>query len=658
MCGIAGFFPRPEKGTAVSVLKRMLSQIKHRGPDQSGIYINEAVGIGSVRLSIIDVTNGGMPLSNGDNKLWIVFNGEIFNYIELKEELLKRSHVFKTNSDTEVILHLYEEYGPEFLIKLNGQFAIAIWDEKTKELFIARDRVGIRPIFYTKINGCFVFASEVKAFLEFPGFEFNISPQALAQVFTFWTTVSPNTVFQDIYEVQPGSFLIVSSKGIEERSYWELPLPKNNGTNKRKFEDVIQEFRDLFSDAVRIRLRADVPIGAYLSGGIDSSMTTSFIREISPHNLRTFSIGFADKEFDETSFQRIAVDYLKTDHTYVKCSSDEIATRFPEVVWHSETPLLRTGPCPMYLLSEVVKNSKFKVVLTGEGADELLGGYDIFKEAIIRQFWSKDPTSKLRPALLKRLYRYLPQMDNANLDALKFFYGYKLDEVNSPVYSHLLRWNNTSRIKSYLSQDFKGKISGYDPIHEMEEKVKLKFQDVDLLSRAQWLEVSLFMSGYLLSSQGDRMAMANSVEGRYPFLDFRVIEFCMNLPSEYKLKGLNEKILLKKMMAGKIPDQIINRTKQPYRAPILESFFSENAPDYISEMLSPGQITSAGIFDPNMVSQLNAKMRSKRSVSEIDNMAITGILSTQILYNLFVKRGRHPISDADLVNCSITVIND
>ena len=658
MCGIAGFYPGLEKDTSVQIMKRMLTRIKHRGPDQSGIYIHKEAAIGSVRLSIIDIVTGGMPLSNGDESLWIVFNGEIFNYIELKNDLIKKNHVFKTTSDTEVILHLYEEYGPGFLNKLNGQFAIAIWDEKKNELFIARDRVGIRPIFYTKTNGRFVFASEIKALLEFPGIEARISPRALSQIFTFWTTVSPSTVFENILEVPPGHYLIISSSGIQEKSYWELPLPRYNGSKKRKIEDVTQEFSDLFTDAVKIRLRADVPIGAYLSGGIDSSITTSFIRDISPDNLRTFSIGFEDKEFDETCFQKLAVDYLKTDHTYLKCSSDEIANKFPEVVWHSEIPLLRTAPSPMYLLSGLVRNNNFKVVITGEGADELLGGYDIFKEAIIRQFWAKDPGSKFRPSLLKKLYPYLPQMNNANLTVLKLFYGYKLEETSSPVYSHLLRWNNTSRIKNYFSQDYKSAIATYDPIREMEMSVQDKLEGVDLLTRAQWLEINLFMSGYLLSSQGDRMAMANSVEGRYPFLDYRVIEFCMNLPPEFKLQGLNEKVLLKKMMKGKLPPEIIQRPKQPYRAPILESFFSDKAPGYVSDMLSESQVVDGGIFDPAMVHQLHAKMRSKKPVSEIDSMAITGILSTQILNSQFIKRGIPSLSEADLVDCRITIVND
>ncbi|HET7733720.1 MAG TPA: asparagine synthase (glutamine-hydrolyzing), partial [Paludibacter sp.] len=535
MCGIAGFYSKKEKDEAVSILRHMLTRIKYRGPDQSGIYVSKDIGLGSVRLSIIDLQTGGMPLSNEDETLWIVFNGEIFNYIELKSVLLEKGHHFKTTSDTEVILHLYEEYGSECLNMLNGQFAIAIWNTKTKELFLARDRVGIRPLFYSKTNEGVVFASEIKAILEYPRIMARISAKGLSQVFTFWTTISPNTIFQDIYEVPPGHYITVNESGVHQGKYWELPVCKQDEYRNISLNEAIEEFSDLFSDAVRIRMRADVPIGAYLSGGIDSSITTSYIKNIIPDNLRTFSIGFTDDEFDETFYQDLAVDYFKTEHARIICSSEDIAEKFPAVVWHSETPLLRTAPTPMHLLSGLVRSQNVKVVITGEGADELLGGYNIFKEAIIREFWAKDPKSKYRPLLLKKLYPYLPHMKVANGAALKMFFGYKLEETDSPVYSHLLRWNNTSRIKNYLSEDLQKEIADYDPVDELAAKLEDKFKGVDLLSRAQWLEVSLFMSGYLLSSQGDRMAMANSVEGRYPFLDYRLMEFCMKLPPDYKL---------------------------------------------------------------------------------------------------------------------------
>ena len=655
MCGIAGFTPGPDKETSVQVLKRMLSRIRHRGPDQSGVYVSQYAGLGSVRLSIIDIKTGGMPLSNEDGSLWIVFNGEIFNYVELREKLKRRNHRFRTASDTEVILHMYEEFGPEFLSQLNGQFAIAIWDRNRKELFLARDRVGIRPLFYSRTGDGFVFASEIKALLEFPGISCRISPRVLSQVFTLWTPISPGTIFEDIYELSPGSYMRIGDGGIVQKTYWELPVCRPEERSPDDFGEALDQFHELFEDSVRIRLRADVPVGAYLSGGIDSSVTTSYIRRIAPENLRTFSIGFYDQEFDESRYQQLAVDHFRTDHTFLNCRAEDIARDFPSVVWHAETPLLRTAPGPMRLLSDKVRDSKFKVVITGEGADELLGGYDIFKEAIIRQFWAKDPQSKIRPALLKKLYPFLPQMNQANLPALKFFYSYRLTETDSPVYSHLLRWNNTSRIRNYFSGDLQSQVNGYDPVTEVAESVAGKLQGADLLTRAQWLEISLFMSGYLLSSQGDRMAMANSVEGRYPFLDYRVIEFCMKLPARFKLNGLNEKVLLKKLMEDKLPGEIIRRPKQSYRAPILESFFAGHAPGYIREFLDPAAVADTGYFNPVKVEQLVSRMRCGKPVSEVDHMAVTGVLSTQLLHHFFTRRSFPPVNGEDLANCTVTI---
>jgi len=651
MCGIAGFYPNLKTNNSVDVLKCMLTRIKHRGPDQSGIVLGNEIGLGSVRLSILDLDNGRMPLSNEDDTLWIVFNGEIFNHLELKKDLQKKKHVFRTSTDTEVVLHLYEEYGVQSLSKLNGQFAIAIWDTLKKELFLARDRVGIRPLFYSKVNDGIAFASEMKALFEHPQIEAEISPVALTQVFTFWTTLSPLTIFKDVFEVQPGHFILANETEIKEEKYWELPLCKFNGYRDLTLDEAVDEFRDLFSDAVKIRLRADVPVGAYLSGGLDSSITTSFIKENNQDQLQTFSLGFADKEFDETDFQNEAVKFFETDHNSIKCESNDISQIFSDVIWHLETPILRSSPSPMALLSGLVRKNNIKVVITGEGADELLGGYNIFKEALIRQFWAKDPNSKYRPLLLKRLYPYMSQMTGAK--ALNLFFSYKLTETDSLVYSHLLRWNNTSRIKKYFSDDLKVKLGDYYPIDELERDLVDKFQNVDLLSRAQWLEIKLFMSGYLLSSQGDRMAMANSVEGRYPFLDHRVIEFCMKLPQEFKVKCLNEKVLLKKMMEGKLPDQIINRSKQAYRAPTIDNFNS----DYMKDMLSEKQIKHSGIFNYDMVKKLVLKMNSKRNISEVDKMAYMGILSTQILDNLFVQKHRADLNKSDLIDCKLILLN-
>ena len=656
MCGIAGFYGDINKKQSVSTLKHMLTRIKHRGPDQSGVYVSDYVGLGSVRLSIIDLSSGTMPISNQDNSLWIVFNGEIYNHMELREDLIQKNHSFKTRSDTEVILHLYEEYGPECLKKLNGQFAIAIWDKHKEELFLARDRVGIRPLFYTQTKSAFVFASEIKAFMEYPEVSLKFSNKALSEYVTFWTALSPNTVFENVFEVPPGTYMLVNHKGIKSNTYWELPIVKPNAYNFTTVEEAATAFENIFLDSIKLRLRADVPVAAYLSGGIDSSITTSFIKQVSPNRLKTFSIGFTETDFDESAYQNIAASYFKTEHSSVTCSEQDISNYFKEVVWFAETPLLRTAPTPMGLLSKNVRDHNIKVVITGEGADELLGGYNIFKEAKIKHFWAKDPQSKLRPLLLKRLYPYLPQINKASSNMLKMFFGYKLTETNSPIYSHLLRWHNTSRIKNYFSDTIKETIKDYNPIAEVEEKLESKLSGYDYLTKAQWLEIHLFMSGYLLSSQGDRMGMANSIEGRYPFLDHRVIEFCMALHPDLKLHGLNEKYLLKKMMKDRLPDAILNRSKQAYRAPIRSLFASETLPEYLKTMLSEQRLTEFGVFNVEHVKTLLSKIISNKGVSEMDNMAITAVLSIQILYDLFIKKSIPNISESELITLDKIII--
>jgi len=638
MCGIVGILNHSSGPSSIhGILQRMLQRIDHRGPDEKGIYAGRKIGMGSARLSIIDLKTGQQPISNTNQDLWIVFNGEVYNFPELRDELAKKGHTFRTTSDTEVIVHLYEEYGEKCLPMLNGQFVFAIWNKKKQELFIARDRVGVRPMFYTEYNHQFIFASEIKAFLEVPGLSLQISPQALKQVFTFWTTLSPATIFENVYELPPGHFMRISGDSKTIAPFWQLSFPDEGCEDRRNLQEMLEEFHDLFLDAVRIRLRADVPVGAYLSGGIDSSVTTAYIKQVFPDILRTFSITFTEKEFDESGFQKMVVDYLKTEHTSITCTPDDIAAKFQDVVWYSEIPLLRTAPAPMYFLSGIVRDSNYKVVITGEGADEMLAGYDIFKETVIRRFWARQPDSKYRPLLLKNLYPYMPNLQGAKAPMLKFFFGYKLEETASPVYSHLIRWNNTSRIQNHFSPDLKQSVKDYDPVHDLLSRLPANFNRMSPLAKAQWLESTIFLSGYLLSSQGDRMAMANSVEGRYPFLDHRIIEFCSRLSPDLKLNGLNEKYLLKKLMKGKLPDPVLQRPKQAYRAPITSSFIYSN-PVYLSEMLAEQTLMSAGLFDHKSVQQLLNNMKMRRIVSEVDNMAITGILSTQILYHQYVNR--------------------
>jgi asparagine synthase (glutamine-hydrolysing) len=651
MCGVAGIIDYNSKSNSVPAIEKMLRTINYRGPDESGIYHSRYATFGNVRLSIIDLVSGQQPLSDPAGQYWIVYNGEIFNYKELRKNLESKGCIFRTQSDTEVLVQLYAIYGHKCLNLLNGQFAFAIWDKKKEELFIARDRVGIRPLFYNISNGVFSFASEIKAILEQESIKTKFKPESLSQVCTFWSTLTPHTPFEDIFELSPGYYLVYSRNGLRIKKYWEPNFDESG--SPFSLNDSIDKFNELFNDAVRIRLRADVEVAAYLSGGIDSSATVAYIKDIEPGILNTFSIGFMEKDFDETKYQEEAVTYFHTDHKSISCSSVEIADHFPKVVWHSETPVTRTAPTPMMILAKLVRDNNIKVVITGEGSDEILAGYDIFRETIIRRFWASQPDSALRPLLLKRIYPDIPHLRNASPNFLKMFFGYKLEDINNPFYSHLLRWNNSNHIKKHFSPDIKEYLKDYSPIEELESKLPQNFNSWDPLSKAQWLETTIFMSGYLLSSQGDRMAMANSVEGRYPFLDYRIIEFCSSLPPEYKLKGLTEKYLLKKLMKNRIPESIVRRPKQPYRAPIQSVFLPKNPPEYVKYMLSETYTKSAGIFDYNSISGLLDKIEKTGISSEVDNMALTAIISTHLLHYQFIENHNEEFKTGELKNLRI-----
>jgi len=643
MCGIAGFI---DSGKSISeaegepILNRMMTRIHHRGPDDCGLYIEPGMGMGNVRLSIIDLSGGDQPLSNEDGSLWIVYNGEVFNYIELHDDLIKKGHKFKTHCDTEVILHMYEEYGDAALQYLNGQFAFAIWNTKKKECFFARDRVGIRPLFYANVNGTLVFGSEIKSLFEFPGIKRHFSPESLKEVFTFWTTLSPHTVFEGVSELPPGHCALFKDGRLEIKKYWSLRYATTSTMFNGTPDEALDQFRYLLSDSVALRLRSDVPVAAYLSGGLDSSATTALIKKVAPGHLNTFSIGFADNVFDETKYQNEVSQYFQTNHKSIICSALDIADWFPKVVWHSEIPLLRTSPAPMMGLSKLVHEQGIKVVITGEGADEALAGYNIFKETLIRQFWAKQPQSKIRPLLLKKLYPYLPNITQASNGMLRMFFGYRLEETESPVYSHFLRWQNTSNIQKHFTTDLNEHLKNYNPIEQYARMIQPEVEGISSLAKAQLIETNVFMSGYLLSSQGDRMAMANSVEGRYPFLDYRLLEFAASLPDEFKLKGMNEKFLLKELMKNNIPKSVINRPKQAYRAPIFEAFLGSKVPDYVNDMLSADSIIACGVFNSESVSNLINKIKTAQIPSEVDNMALVGVLSTQLLFNQFVKEFR------------------
>lgn len=636
MCGIAGILNLTNGRPPSEVeLSPMITQLRHRGPDGYGYFSDAKVGLAHARLSIIDLAGGKQPIHNEDRTVWVVFNGEIFNYVELRVQLESQGHRFYTQSDTEVLVHLYEQYGDEFVHHLNGQYAIALWDTTRRRLLLVRDRTGILPLFYTQAHERLLFASEVKAILPALGQSPRLNPAALDQIMTFWSPVSPETIFENIYEVSPGYMLSVNGTEVKHSRYWDWSFPEDSAYHQGGVSDQADQLRELLIDATRLRLRADVPVGAYLSGGLDSSALAALIRQHGDAHLRTFSIGFEDHGFDESEYQNQMVGHLQTDHSRVTCRREDIADAFQRTIWHTESPILRTAPVPMGLLSGLVHAQGFKVVLTGEGADEVLGGYDLFKEAKIRRFWAKNPTSGMRPLLLKRLYPYLDMPQGRAATYLAAFFGMGIDRPDSPVFAHLPRWVSTAKSKEFLSKEFRDSLRA-DAQKTLESRLPAALSAWHPFNRAQYIEAKSLMAGYLLCSQGDRMLMANSVEGRFPFLDHRVIEFASRIDPRLKMHVLNEKYLLKQAMRRYLPETIIQRYKQPYRAPDIASFMSGPVPDYVDEMMSESKLRHTGYFDAAKTARLFQKARQGRATGNKDNMAFVCILSTQIWHHLFV----------------------
>jgi asparagine synthase (glutamine-hydrolysing) len=635
MCGIAGVLNLSGKHFAPDLPERMIHTIRHRGPDGTGFHSDRHVGLGHARLSIIDIAGGSQPMQLGDESTWITFNGEIFNYIELREELTAKGHQFASRSDTEVILHMYQEYGEACVERLNGQWSFAIWDAPRRKLFLSRDRMGVRPLFYTQTADHFLFASEIKALFACPEVPRELDLEGLDEIFTFWTTLPSHTAFRNIRQLPPGHSMVVENEKIRVSQYWKLSLAPEEDRSDGREQSLTDELLSLLVDATKIRLRSDVPVGAYLSGGIDSTLITALAKQAVGDRLRTFSVRFDDAEFDESCFQSEASEFLETQHSFVNCTQADIAAQFPDVIRHTEQPILRTAPAPLFALSGLVRSSGYKVVLTGEGADEVLGGYDIFKEAKIRRFWAQQPTSKWRPLLLKRLYPYMDAIQRQSPAYLKSFFQITPETLASPFFSHLPRWKLTTKLKMFFSDDVRAKTRPQNAMGALERLLPEGFGNLHYFNQAEFLEASLLLPGYILSSQGDRMAMAHSVEGRYPFLDYRVVEFGAKLPPRLKMKVLDQKHLLKRASVGLIPESIRRRHKQPYRAPDGASFFGVRR-DYVEELLSPEQLKRDGIFDAKAVCKLVQKFQNGGQTSVGDNMAAVGILSTGILLNCFV----------------------
>ncbi len=651
MCGIAGIFARSEgsKTPTREELARMCGAMYHRGPDEFGIFRDGRCGLAHARLSIIDLSTGQQPLANEDETLWIAFNGEIFNYVELRAELETLGHRFRTKSDTEVIVHAYEAWGDEAFAKMNGQWAVALWDEKKKRLVLTRDRVGVRPLYIAEHQGRVLFGSEVKAiYAAEPSFPRAFDPVGIEETFTFWSIVPPRTVFQGVEELRPGYVRTYENGTVREHAYWEPKYCEPGGahTFKGTLEDATVAVREALEKATSLRmLRADVQVGSYLSGGLDSSFVAALGMRAKGEKFRTFSVGFEDAEYDETQFQKQMADRLGTEHSSIVVKRSDIARVFPDVMRFAERPVLRTAPAPLFLLSKLVHDAGIKVVLTGEGADEMFAGYDLFREGKVRRFWAKAPQSKSRPLLLDRLYPYLARSPVAQKAMAVQFFGKNLEAYQKPGFAHEARWRSTAALKRLFSPATREAVGTRDVAAELLATLPPEFPRWSSLAQDQYLEIRTLLTGYLLSSQGDRMLMGNSVEGRFPFLDKDVIALADSLPASYKLHVLDEKHVLKRASRDLVPADILARKKQPYRAPDALSFVGEGTPEWVEAVMSESALAESGVFAVDGARTLWEKCRARAAsgqFSNADNMAVVGILSTQLVHEHILARPAPP----------------
>ena len=653
MCGIVGFTTRrgyePEEREARygARLRGMTASLRHRGPDAQHALLLDGIALGHARLAIVDPEGGRQPMSDPASGVTIVFNGEVFNYLELRDQLLP-GYAFRTRSDTEVVLASYLANGISCLTNFNGQFAFAIYDPRDRTLWLARDRVGILPLCYTLTGDGIAFASEAKAIFAAGLREPAIDARALKQTLQLWSPVAPRTMFEGISQLAPGSVARFADGRLETWRYWDVDLGVEPRTDLTA-GDAEDDLGDLLESAVRLRLRADVPVGAYLSGGLDSSLLSAIAQSQLGGTLSTYSVAFADRDFDERTYQQEVAGALATRHRSVLVTSREIGELLPEVVQHAEQVLLRSAPAPLFMLSGLVNQDSTKVVLTGEGSDEIFLGYDLYREARVRQFWSRQPGSTSRPALLRRLYPYLPISEQGD-ELLAQFFGIGLDRPNDPLFSHLPRWIASGRTLRFLSSDFAERAAAEDPMASVLASLPDRVRTWRAMSRAQYLEMQTLLSGYLLSAQGDRMLMAHSVEGRFPFLDHRLIDFAAALPEGLKLRGLKEKWILKRYAARWIPERVVRRRKFPYRAPIASVLTGRHAPRWAETLMSRDAIRQTGIFDHEKVGRLVAKLGVQATApSEADSQAIIAVATTQLLADQFLAPATVAQADIDAV---------
>ncbi len=619
MCGIVGYIDlRDERRIEKETLVRMADTIRHRGPDSSGYFIEGNIALGFRRLSIIDLQGGDQPLYNEDHSLVLICNGEIYNYLELRHELLQQGHTFRTNSDVEVLLHMYERDGESFVDQLNGQFAFALYDRNRKKLLLARDHFGINPLYYTVVDGLFIFASEIKAILEHPFVERRVDLTGLDQILSFPGLVSPRTMFKGIESLKSGHRLTVRNSQVAVQEYWDLNYPRDGEIS---YDNPERYYRDklegLFFESVKARLQSDVPIGFYLSGGLDSSMVAAAMKAFSTNGgWDSFSIGFTDKEISEAPYQHMMAQHVESSHHEIIFDWSEIVERLASMIYHCECPVKEMYNTCSLALSEAARDAGISVILTGEGADELFAGYVGYR---FDQYGSHATKKSDLESILEEQLRICVWGDPDLLYEVDLS---SLREVNTAIYSDGV---------NQLFEDFH--CLNHQPVN------KERLAGRHVIHQRSYLDFKLRLSDHLLSEHGDRMALANSVEGRYPFLDKNLVEFATQIPPHLKLSGFTEKYILKRISDGLIPRDIIEREKFGFRAPGSPYLLQQNT-EWINDLLSYERVKRQGYFNPDVIERLKARYSEKGF--KLNFPFETDLLNIALTFGIFLDLFRMP----------------
>lgn len=603
MCGITGYLGKGDQST----LKRMADVIAHRGPDDDGFFIDGPVGLGFRRLSIIDVGGGHQPMFNEDHTVAVVFNGEIYNYGELRDELRQRGHAFATTSDTEVIVHGYEEYGPKIFSRLNGMFAIALWNVRTRELLLARDRLGKKPLYYGTFGDTLVFGSELKAILQHPVARRELDFSSLAKYLVFDYVPTPHSIFHRIRKLPEGSYAVVRmGEQVQVHRYWDLAFRPSSVTTQA---EVIKQLDALLADAVKRRLVADVPLGVFLSGGIDSSAVAAYAQALSSKPVQTFSVGFEEPTYDESRYAKLVASHLHTEHHHAMLRPQETLELIPKLADLMDEPLADASLIPTYLLSKFTRQ-RVTVALGGDGGDELFLGYPTFQA----ERWYQMMRALPRPArqALANGVQHLPTS-----------FGYLSLDFKLKRFAQGLLAPDDLRHQTWLGSATAGQL----PLlltHQAQSNVGTSDAYADLRARLSQVPNSAsvwqrftyeYLKGYLMDQvlvKVDRASMFASLEVRAPMLDYRLVEFVANLPDHLKLHGNTTKYLLKRLMTGRLPDEIIHRRKQGFAIPIAGWLAGELQP-MARELLSPNQLKEQGIFNPDYITRLLDEHTARRA---------------------------------------------